>query len=261
MSPTRLDQIIATHRAMAASDERFVGEMLEIAQETPAPRSFRSALEMPGVSIIAEIKRRSPSMGDLNTDLDAVLVAKDYEDGGASCLSVLTDTEFFGGSVDDLQTARGGVEIPVLRKDFTVSELDIVDARIMGADAVLLIVAALDDDELWRFARLAERLGLAALFEVHDENEIERAVRAEAHIIGVNQRNLHTFEIDTTLAVQLHSLLPPGVVTIAESGVKTPEDVRQLAEVGYDAALVGTSLVTADGLREAVGSLVEAGRF
>lgn len=259
---SRLEQIIATHRAAVAADDRFVGELLELADEMPPPRGFRETLrDAAGIAVIAEIKRRSPSAGDLNLDLDAAAVAKEYESGGASCLSVLTDAEFFDGSVEDLHAARQAVEIPILRKDFTVGEVDVVDARIMGADAILLIVAALEDDELWRFARLAERLGLAVLFEVHEEAEIERAVRADASMIGVNQRDLHTFEIDTTLAERLRPLLPSDVVTVAESGIRTADDVRRLAEVGYDAVLAGTSLVTADGHGDSVRSFVEAGRL
>lgn len=257
---TRLEQIIATHRAAAAADNRYVGELLEIAEESPAPREFRQAIiDQSGISVIAEIKRRSPSAGELDPDLDPAWLAKQYEAGGATCLSVLTDVEFFGGSIEDLHEARQAVTVPVLRKDFTVSEADIVDARIEGADAVLLIVAALEDDELWRFARLAEKLDLAALFEVHDENELERAVRADATIVGVNQRNLHDFEIDRSLAQRMRPMLPDDVVTVAESGVRSAEDVMTLSDAGYDAVLVGTSLVTADGPAETVRKFIGTG--
>lgn len=247
MPPTRLEQIVDVHRAAAVADVRSSSELLSQAKSTPLPRDFEAALRAPGLSVIAEVKRRSPSAGDLAPDLDPAQLASQYEVGGAACLSVLTDEAFFSGSVEDLQRARAAVQVPVLRKDFTVHERDIADARIMGADAVLLIVAALSDDELRTFASVARDLQLAALFEVHDEEEVTRAVRADATIIGVNQRNLHTFDIDRSLATRLRPLLPDGVVTVAESGVRDATDAKALAAAGYDAVLVGTSLVRANG--------------
>src|SRR5688500_12346974 len=166
---TYLDRIVAAHRRAAEADERPLDELLEHAQEMPAPRPFRTAIvEDSGLSVIAEVKRRSPSKGDLAADLDPADLAKSYEAGGATCLSVLTDEDFFGGSAADLAAARNGCHLPVLRKDFTVSARDVCDARLMGADAILLIVAALRDDELTSFRSLAAELDLAALVEVHD---------------------------------------------------------------------------------------------
>ena len=228
----RLDHIVAAHRATAA--------------HRPAPRGFRAALGAPGLSVIAEIKRRSPSKGDLAPDLDPALLAKAYVDGGAAALSVLTDEEFFGGSVADLAAARTAVDVPVLRKDFTVSDVDVCDARVMGADAVLLIVAALSDDELGRLHRLALDLGLDALVEVHDGDELDRALRIEPAIVGVNQRDLKTFDVDRELAARLASRIPDGIVKVAESGIRDGDDVARLRDAGYDAVLVGESLVTAD---------------
>jgi indole-3-glycerol phosphate synthase len=173
--PSYLADILASHRAQARDDRRDTDELAEQVEEAarigslPAPRDFAGALRGPGLSCIAEVKRRSPSKGDLDPDLQPDLVAKEYEAGGAACLSVLTDERFFGGSVLDLQTAREASGLPVLRKDFTVAEVDVIDARRMGADAVLLIAAALSDDELTRFGARAATLGLAALVEVHDE--------------------------------------------------------------------------------------------
>lgn len=180
----------------------------------------------------------------LHANLDAAHIASLYEQGGASCLSVLTDEHFFGGSVDDLQIARASTSLPVIRKDFTVSEFDVLDARLMGADCVLLIAAALTDDELSRFHDLAVQIGLEVLVETHDEHELERALNVGATIVGVNQRDLITFEVDHARAERMASLIPPTVVRVAESGVRNADDARRLRDAGYDAVLVGESIVT-----------------
>ena len=195
------------------------------------------------MAVISEVKRRSPSKGDLFPDLDPARLAAQYERGGAACLSVLTDEAWFGGSVADLQAARAAVSLPVLRKDFTVHRHDVLDARIMGADAVLLIAAALDDDELAEFHALALGLGLDVLVEIHDEAELERALAVDATLIGVNQRDLVTFEVDTERAVRMAPLMPEGVVRVAESGVRDADDVAVLRSAGYHAVLVGETLV------------------
>jgi indole-3-glycerol phosphate synthase len=210
------------------------------------------------VSVIAEVKRRSPSKGDLFAGLDPAVVAKEYSAGGAAALSVLTDAPHFGGSADDLATARAACELPVLRKDFTVCEADVYDARAMGADAVLLIVAALDDAELRDFHHLAADLGLAVLVEAHDEAEVERALAAGARIVGVNQRDLVTFQVDTDRAVRVAGAIPTGVVRVAESGITGPADARRLADAGYDAVLVGEHLVTSGDPAAAVRELRSA---
>lgn len=238
---TILDEILAAHRAAAAADRRDFDALLEEAMASPTPRPFHEALAAPGLSVIAEVKRRSPSKGDLAVGLDPELVARSYAEGGAAALSVLTDGPYFGGSRDDLAQARSAVELPVLRKDFTVDGRDVADARLMGADAVLLIVAALPDGELARLHTLAATLRLAALVEVHDEAELARALDAGASIVGVNQRDLRTFEIDRTLAARLAVRMPTGVVRVAESGIRGAADVPE----GIDAVLVGESLVTA----------------
>ena len=243
---TYLDRILASHRAAAALDARPVERLIAQAAGEPPARGFGAAIRATdGLAVIAEVKRRSPSKGDLAPDLVPEVLAKTYAAAGAACLSVLTDAEYFGGSPADLVAARGAVDVPVLRKDFTVSPADVCDARLMGADAVLLIVAALSDAELRDFAELARRVGLDALVEVHDEAELERALAAGAGIIGVNQRDLVTFEVDTDRAVRVAAAIPDTIVKVAESGVRGGEDARRLRDAGYDAVLVGETLVTA----------------
>ena len=171
-------------------------------------------------------------------------MAVSYERGGASCLSVLTDEEFFGGSVADLTAARNATDLPVLRKDFTVDPRDVVDARLMGADAILLIAAVLDPFELVEMHQLATEVGLDVLVEVHDEPELEEALNAGAMIVGVNQRDLATFEVDHDRALRMASAIPDTVVKVAESGIRGADDAKRLADAGYDAVLVGETLVT-----------------
>lgn len=257
---TYLDGIVAAHRARAAADSRSRSGVLDAARQAPTPRPFRQALaSATGVAVIAEVKRRSPSKGDLAPGLDPATLAAQYEAGGATGLSVLTDEAHFGGSADDLAAARAAVGLPLLRKDFTVDEIDVADARLMGADAILLIVAALDDGELRAFAQLAAELDLAALVEVHDVAEVERALAAGADLIGVNQRDLVTFAVDTERALDLAVALPTGVVRVAESGITGPADVTVLAEAGYDAVLVGENLVTSGDPTATTAGLVAAG--
>ena len=227
-------------------------------------RGFRAALEMVAASgdiaVISEIKRRSPSKGDLAPGLDPVGLAQQYERGGAVCLSVLTDVDFFGGSIEDLVAARAACTLPVLRKDFTVSARDVCDARIMGADCVLLIAAALDQAELESFLKLAHAIGFDALVEIHDEAELDRAVAAGADLIGVNQRDLVTFAVDTDRAVRMAPQMPTGVVRVAESGITGPADAAVLAGAGYHAVLVGEHLVTSGDPEGGVAALRSARR-
>ena len=244
--PTYLDRILERHRELAAADTRPLDRLIDEAQQCPPPRGFRAALRGVGhLAVIAEIKRRSPSKGDLNAELDPAVMAATYEAGGATCLSVLTDREFFGGSPDDLRAARDACSLPVLRKDFTVSPHDVADARLMGADCVLLIAAAMRPCLLADLHALALELGLDVLVEIHDEFELEAAMHADATLIGVNQRDLVTFRVDTDRAVRLAPLIPAGAVKVAESGVRCPDDTRALRAAGYDAVLVGETIVTA----------------
>jgi len=227
-------------------------------------RGFRAAIETIAASgdiaVISEIKRRSPSKGDLAPGLDAAELAQQYERGGAACLSVLTDVDFFGGSIGDLVAAHAACTLPVLRKDFTVSARDVCDARIMGADCVLLIAAALDQAELESFLKLARAIGFDALVEIHDEAELDRAVAAGADLIGVNQRDLVTFAVDTDRAVRMAPQMPAGVVRVAESGITGPADAALLAAAGYHAVLVGEHLVTSGDPEGGVAALRSARR-
>ncbi|MEM9561249.1 MAG: indole-3-glycerol phosphate synthase TrpC [Actinomycetota bacterium] len=253
---TYLARILDAHREAAAADTRRLDDLVARSAGLDPVRGFTRALAATdGVAVISEVKRRSPSKGDLHPDLDPAALAADYAGGGASCLSVLTDRDFFGGSADDLAAARGAVDLPAIRKDFTVSANDVVDARLMGADAVLLIVAALDDAELGDFHALATELGLDALVEIHDEAEVERALAVGSTLIGVNQRDLVTFEVDTARAVRVAAAIPDGVVSVAESGIGGPDDLPPLAEAGFDAVLVGESLVRSGDPRAAVAAL------
>lgn len=230
--------------------------MIEEAKALDLCRDFSAAIELSdGLAVISEIKRRSPSKGDLNVGLDPATWAQAYEHGGATCLSVLTDADHFGGSPADLALARSAVSLPVIRKDFTVSAMDVLDARLMGADAVLLIVAALDDAELADFHALAIEIGLDALVETHDEAEVERAMSIGATLIGVNQRDLVTFEVDTARAVRVGATLPANVIRVAESGVEGPADAAVLREAGYHAVLVGEALVRSGDPAAAVAAL------
>lgn len=244
---TYLDKIVAHHRARAAADTRDLDDLISAAAALPATRGFRARLESESVdrlAVIAEIKRRSPSKGDLNPGLDAAALAGVYENCGATAMSVLTDSPHFGGSVADLQVARGACGLPVIRKDFTVDARDVCDARLMGADCVLLIAAALSEAEVVAFHAIATNIGLDVLVEIHDEAELDVALAAGATLIGVNQRDLVTFAVDHERAVRMASQMPSGVVRVAESGVRDADDARSLRGAGYHAVLVGESLVT-----------------
>jgi indole-3-glycerol phosphate synthase len=254
--PTYLDRILEQHRADAAGETRQLDTLLAQAATMPPIRPFRQALTAsPQLAVISEIKRRSPSKGDLNPALDPAKLAALYAEGGAACLSVLTDERFFGGSVADLTAARSACTLPVLRKDFTVSPFDVVDARLMGADCVLLIVAALHPGDLGDLHSLAVELGLDVLVEIHDERQLDIALHAGARIVGVNQRDLVTFAVDHDRAVRVARSIPADVVKVAESGVRSPDDARALRAAGYDAILVGETLVTADDPRSALADL------
>jgi len=256
---TYLDRIIDRHREAAQQDQRPLADLIEAAAALPPARGFRAALaDVPHLAVISEVKRRSPSKGDLNAGLDPALLAADYERGGASCLSVLTDEEFFGGSVADLQAARDACGLPVLRKDFTVSQRDVVDARLMGADCVLLIAAALEPAELIAYHRLAVEIGLDVLVEIHDEPELEVALAAGATLVGVNQRDLVTFQVDHERALRMAGVMPPGVVRVAESGVRGAADAASLHAAGYHAVLVGETLVTSGDPAAAIAELTRA---
>ena len=256
---TYLDRILEQHRAAAAADARAVSALIEQAMSMPPARGFAAALRRDSadgrLAVISEIKRRSPSKGDLNVALDPAALAATYARGGASCLSVLTDVEFFGGSVADLRAASEACALPVIRKDFTVGPRDVCDARTMGADCVLLIAAALDPTELCDLHALATEIGIDALVEIHDERELEVALAAGATLIGVNQRDLVTFEVDHERALRMAAAIPASAVKVAESGVRGADDARSLRKAGYDSVLVGETLVTAADPAGVIGAL------
>ncbi|MGO9875050.1 MAG: indole-3-glycerol phosphate synthase TrpC [Acidimicrobiia bacterium] len=218
------------------------------ALDAPPVRDFAAALRPVGdhIAVIGELKRRSPSKGDLAPDLDPVVTATAYESGGAAALSVLTDAPFFAGRVDDLTAARDATSLPVLRKDFTIDEVQVYESRAIGADAILLIAAAVPDDELLAdLHAVAHELGLAVVVECHNAPEIERALRAGAAIVGVNSRDLATFKEDLGVGEALAARVPPSVIAVAESAVRTAADAVRLGAVGFDAVLVGEALVRA----------------
>ncbi|MFN2110012.1 MAG: indole-3-glycerol phosphate synthase TrpC [Anaerolineae bacterium] len=254
---TILDKIIAHKREEVALHKQakpLVTWKVEAESAAP-PRDFLAALRVPGVSLIAEVKKASPSKGLLCPDFDPVGLARTYAANGASAISVLTDARFFQGSLDDLRAVRKTVDIPVLRKDFVVDAYQIYEARAAGADAVLLIVAALDDTHLYALHTLIYELGMTALVEVHNAAELERALSLRPHLIGVNNRDLRTFHVTLDTTAALRPCIPAGVVVVAESGIHTPEDVARLAAIGVDAMLVGEALVTAKNIGEKIRGL------
>ncbi|MCX7682384.1 MAG: indole-3-glycerol phosphate synthase TrpC [Anaerolineae bacterium] len=220
------------------------------------PRDFAAALRAPGLSLIAEIKRASPSKGMLAPHLDAPALARRYETSGAAALSVLTDEHFFCGSLEDLRIVRQSVTIPVLRKDFILDPYQVYEARAAGADAVLLIVAALDDVALRELHELACALGMAALVEVHNTSELERALRCGPRIVGINNRDLDTFEVHLDTTERLRPLIPPDILVVAESGIHSRADVARLRAIGVDGILVGEALVRAADVRAKVEELL-----
>jgi indole-3-glycerol phosphate synthase len=263
MAPTYLDTILESHRRRAAGDERdWRSRVDEIRYDGPSFILVLRQGSSPFIKVIAEVKRRSPSKGLLAPDLDVAALATTYRDEGASAISVLTDRDFFEGSMDDLYAVRRTVALPVLRKDFTVSENDVLDAVEAGASAVLLIVAALSDEELTSFLSLSDQCGIDALVEIHDADEARRATDAGARIIGINQRNLRTFDVDPEHAASLISELPRDCLSVCESGLATVADVERAAEAGFDAVLVGEAFITASDPAAAVKSfaLVPSGQ-
>lgn len=243
MAGTILDDILGVAAERAVDAEGRLPELMDRARQQPPSRGFGKAIGAPGLSVVAEIKRRSPSAGVIAEALDPVAQAVAYEAGGAAAISVLTEPQFFGGSLADLEAVRQAVTVPVLRKDFTVSPAQIWEARAAGADAVLLIVAALDDVALTSLVAVAENAGVDAIVEAHTVEEVGRAVAARAVIIGVNNRDLATFVTDLSVAEEASTAIPDGVITIGESGVSSVEGAARMHRAGYDAILVGEALV------------------
>ena len=260
MAATYLDSIAAFHRERAAQDTRDWRARLDsvCVQRASLSEALRRADGR--LAIIAEVKRRSPSKGVLRDALDPGEFARAYLDGGASAISVLTDEPHFGGSRGDLEAVAASVDLPLLRKDFTISENDVLDTAEMGASGVLLIAALLDEAELRHLVALALEVGLSPLVEVHDAREADRAIESGSRLIGVNQRDLHTFEVNPSHAAAVISSLPSDVIRVAESGLRGPDDARRAANAGFDAVLVGETFVTSAIPRDAVASFAQVMR-
>lgn len=262
--PTNLDHIIAaTREQLAATRASADLRALSAAAERHQPRGFRQGLvrmRESGIAIIAELKKASPSKGLIRGDFRVSDLARELAEAGAAALSVLTDGPFFQGSLENLEIASRATRLPCLRKDFILDEFQLIEAKAHRADAVLLIVAALTQTELTHLHRRAGDLQLDVLCEVHDGAELQRALDAGCETIGVNNRDLRTFRVDLNTALQLSERMPPGVVKVAESGIETGDDIASLREVGFDAFLVGESLMRAthpgDALRELLARAV-----
>jgi indole-3-glycerol phosphate synthase len=256
-----LDDILTEVRTdLAARQQQMpLDRLKEMARQADSPRDALAALRGQDVAVIAEVKRASPSKGAMAAIADPAALARDYESGGASIISVLTEGRRFGGSLADLAAVREAVDVPVLRKDFIVSSYQLWEARAYGADLVLLIVAALAQNALVSLVERAESIGLLPLVEVHGDGEVARAVEAGARVIGVNARDLATLVVDRGVFARLAPQIPDGIVKIAESGVRGPHDLLAYAASGADAVLVGESLVTGKDPRAAVADLVTAG--
>lgn len=255
--PDILSRIVAAKRAGVEAVRRRREELDRRAERRAAERrNFRAALAARDPALIAEIKRASPSKGTLAAAVDPAEVARAYEEGGAAALSVLTDEEFFRGSLADLEAARAAVKLPVLRKDFTLDEVHVIEAAASGADAILLIAAILDARQLRRLREAAACYGMAALVEVHEEEELGPALDSGAEIIGVNNRNLHTFEVALETSLRLAEKIPVGLIRVSESGIHSRADIERLRAAGYQAFLVGEHLMRAPNPTEALRALI-----
>ncbi len=245
--PTKLEEIVAAARERVAASKATL-RSAAMGVERHRPRGFRQTLAKfakSGAAVIAELKKASPSKGLIRADFPVAELARELESAGAAALSVLTDERYFQGSLQNLQTASQATHLPCLRKDFIVDEFQLLEARANAADAVLLIVAALNQSELVNLARRAAQLDLDVLCEVHDREELQRALDAGCDLIGVNNRNLHTFQVDLNTSLEMAALIPAGVMKVAESGIESGEDISRLRQAGYDAFLIGESLMRA----------------
>jgi indole-3-glycerol phosphate synthase len=247
--PTKLNEIVAAARSRIATSKAAADlRALELAAERHQPRGFAQALRdrsATGIAVIAELKKASPSKGLIRADFPVQKLAQELEAAGAASLSVLTDEHYFQGSLENLEIASAATHLPCLRKDFIVDEFQILEARAHRADAILLIVAALSDEELKHLGSRARDLQLDVLCEVHDEAELRGALDAGFELVGVNNRNLHTFHVDLNTSLQLAARMPPEVTKVAESGIETREDIARLRSAGFDAFLIGESLMRA----------------
>lgn len=258
-TPFILDTIVAHKREELALDKGQVPltTLKNRIKASPAPRNFHAAISNPDrVDLIAEVKKQSPSKGIICNSSNSISIAKTYENHGASAISVLTDYTFFGGTIEDLSTIRDSVNKPLLRKDFTIDAYHIYQARASGADAILLIVAILTLEELRKFMRLAEDLELASIVEVHTEPELAVALKTDAKIIGINNRNLETFQTDIQTTFQLRPSIPKEKLVVSESGIATHKHVQELKRANVDAILVGESLMRSNDIGSKIGELM-----
>jgi indole-3-glycerol phosphate synthase len=259
MKTTILDEIVATKKIeVATSRRRMPLEELEAqAAEAPPVRDFRTALAGPGpIQLIAEVKKASPSAHVIRADFDPVAISRIYQDHGAACISVLTDGPYFQGHLSYLARVRASVAIPLLRKDFLIEEYQVVEARLAGADAVLLIAEILDDETLGSLMQRARALGMAALVEFHDPVNLQRVLDSGADLIGINNRDLRHFNTDIEQTLRLRDKIPPEITLVSESGIRTRQDVERLEAAGVSAVLVGESLMRTDDIGFAVDRLL-----
>ena len=253
----RLEELCRASREAVDEHKRRVplGELERAVADQPEPRPFSEALSRPGTSLIAEYKRRSPSAGVIREDADVAELVRSYERGGGAALSILTEERHFGGSLDDLRAGRDACDLPVLRKDFTVDPYQVYEARAAGADALLLVVGAVERHELGTLHGIARGLDLDVLVEVHDERELEAALEIDAAVIGINNRNLEDFSVDLGRTLDLLVDVPAGKIVVSESGIHGREQIEELEQVGVDAVLVGESLMRAPDPEAAVREL------
>lgn len=247
---TILDKILVhkVHEVATRQSSATIAEVEARARQASPARDFTAALHKPTVALIAEVKKASPSKGVLIEDFDPVTICRIYADSGAAAISVLTDEEFFQGHLDYLSAVRAAASVPVLRKDFIIDPYQVYEARAAGADAVLLIVMALEDGQLADLQALIRELGMAALVEVHNEPELERALKLDATLVGINNRDLKTFHEDLGITARLAKNVPQGITLVAESAIRNAEDVRRMGSYGAHAILVGESLARADNM-------------
>jgi indole-3-glycerol phosphate synthase len=254
-----LDKIVAETLTELEQRQKTIplSELEAAIDKKPAPLDLASALSADGISLIAEVKRASPSRGDLNLDLDAVALAKTYARCGAAAISVLTEERYFKGSGSDLKAVKSALpDVPILRKDFILEPYQLFEARAWGTDAVLLIIAILDDAALKELITISHKLGMHCLLEVHDEAELKRALVCDAQLIGINNRNLQTLEVDINVTKELRPHIPPGRIVVSESGIKGRDDIQKLKDLGVDAVLIGEALVTASDIPARIKELL-----
>lgn len=254
-----LDEICDYKKEFVASSKNRapLNAIMEQLEALEAPRNFRDALRQDGIQLIAEVKKASPSKGVMLEDIDPIGLARLYEQHGAAAVSVLTDEKYFQGSLDDFIDVRRSVDIPCIRKEFIVDAYQIYESRLAQADAILLIVRILSDEQLREYREIAESLGMAALVETHDQEEIERALAAGARIVGINNRDLATFDTDYKRTLELKRYVPGGTVLVSESGIHTRDQVQRLEDGGVDAMLIGEAFVTSDDISAKVRELLQ----